>query len=150
MHRQGGSAWMGTDDELDSTFVLYSADGRPVLSERRWMCDELKQQLKSARGVVCCSCCSAPTALSTGAAACVAHSAAPMALHGCYRVALHGCPVANCCSVLTSNMCHGCQAQFVFVFSCWCLSRGGTHTVCIGSQLCSALCLPSRVSAIGR
>ena len=31
-------------------------------------------------------------------------------------VALHGCPVANCCLVLTSNMCHGCQAQFVFVF----------------------------------
>ena len=45
-HRQIGAPWMGTDDELDRAFVLYAADGRPVLSERGWMSDELKQQLK--------------------------------------------------------------------------------------------------------
>ena len=46
LHRQGGAPWVGTDDELGRAFVLYAADGRPVLSERGWMSDELKQQLK--------------------------------------------------------------------------------------------------------
>ena len=44
--QQGGAAWTGTDDELDRAFVLYAADGRPVLSERGWMSHQLKHQLK--------------------------------------------------------------------------------------------------------
>ena len=39
------------------------------------------------------------------------------------RVALHGCPVANCCLVLTSNMCHGCQ-------------QSGTVRVCVRVCVC--------------
>ena len=39
--QQGGAVWTGTDDELDRAFVLYAADGRPVLSERGWMSHQL-------------------------------------------------------------------------------------------------------------
>ena len=50
LHRQGGSPWSGSDDELDHAFVLYDADGRPVIgiSERRWMSAELKTELMRA------------------------------------------------------------------------------------------------------
>ena len=45
-------------------------------------------------------------------------------------VALHGCPVANCCLVLTRAICVTGVRHSSCLCSCWCLSRGGTHTVC--------------------
>ena len=47
LHRQSGAPWSGSDDELDRAFVLYDADGRPVIgrSEQSWMSSELKTEL---------------------------------------------------------------------------------------------------------
>ena len=49
-HRRNGAPWSGSDDELDRAFVLYDADGRPVIgiSERRWMSPDLKTELMRA------------------------------------------------------------------------------------------------------
>ena len=50
LHRQSGAPWSGSDDELDRAFVLYDADGRPVIgrSEQSWMSAELKTELMRA------------------------------------------------------------------------------------------------------
>ena len=50
LHKQNGAPWSGSDDNLDRAFLLYDANGRPVIgrSEQSWMSAELKEELMRA------------------------------------------------------------------------------------------------------
>ena len=120
---------------LGRAFVLYAADGRPVLSERGWMSDELKQQLKRTwveehrlGGAVfscvrCSFCCAySPPRVLPGGSPRVPRRQLLLGSHKQYVSRVSG-TVRVCVRV--------------------CVSHGVARIQCVGSQLCSVLCVPS-------